>query len=190
MLQRYVSRQRLIGIDVAVDLTELNDIVETGIKDISKYRFECILNAESLLAEEYDLEGLEWESIPYGEDQIDLVPDDRRGIYAFTLRAPHPVLPPHGYVMYIGIAGRRSARSLRSRYRDYLNTRKVAKRLTIARLIGTWHDMLQFQFAAVDEDMSSEELERLEEQLNSCMMPFFSDGDLEAETKAKRKAFG
>ncbi|MBV7259367.1 hypothetical protein [Erythrobacter crassostreae] len=174
---------------MAVDLTELNDIVETGIKEISQYRFECILNAERLLADEYDLDDLNWESVPYGESDVDLVPDDRRGIYAFTLKAPHPVLPPHGYVMYIGIAGRRSNRSLRSRYRDYLNTRKVAKRLTIARLIGTWHNILQFQFAPVDADMSSEDLEQLEKQLNSCMMPVFSDGDLEAETKAKRKAF-
>lgn len=175
---------------MAVDFEELHDIVEAGVSEIAQYRFECVLNTKKLTEEEFELDGLDWQSIPYGEAEIDAVPDDRRGVYAFTLRAKNPVMPPHGYVMYIGIAGRRSDRSLRARYRDYLNTRKVAKRLTIARLIGTWHDVLHFQFAAVEDVVTSEQLEAIEKQLNSCMMPVFSDGDLEAETKAKRKAFG
>jgi hypothetical protein len=41
----------------------------------------------------------------------------------------------------------------------------------------------------VEDDFSSADLEKLEMQLNTALMPPFSEGDLEAETKKKRRAF-
>ena len=63
------------------------------------------------------------------------------------------VLPPHEYILYIGIAGYNSQRSLRERYKDYLNAKKVIKRAKIARMIGTWHEVLRFFFAPVETAM-------------------------------------
>ena len=40
---------------------------------------------------------------------------------------PSEILSPHGYVLYIGIAGRRSDRALRERYKDYLNVKQIQK---------------------------------------------------------------
>ncbi|WP_157776577.1 hypothetical protein [Nitratireductor aquibiodomus] len=56
-------------------------------------------------------------------------------------------------------------------------------------MIGTWHQVLRFFFAPVDDAVSSADLQLLEKQLNTAFMPPFSEGDLEAETKRKRRAF-
>ncbi len=102
---------------------------------------------------------------------------------------PSPILPPHGYILYIGIAGRDSQRSLRARYRDYLNGKKVIKRPRIARMIGDWHTVLKFFFAPIEDDVPNDHLLTLERQLNTALMLPFAEGDLEAGTRAKRRAF-
>ena len=99
------------------------------------------------------------------------------------------MLPMHCYVMYIGIAGRKSNRSLRARYREYLNTKKIMKRARIARMIGAWHSVLRFYFAPIDEDITSAQLEQIEEELNSALLPPMSEGDIEAGIKNQRRAF-
>ena len=138
----------------------------------------------------YVIPSLDWRSIKFDEEaELSNVPNDKRGVYAFVVEQRSAVLPPHGYVLYIGIAGRDSSRSLRERYKDYLNQKKVMKRVRIARMIGTWYQVLRFVFAPVGDDISSNELKILECQLNTALMPPFAEGDLEAETKQKRRAF-
>ena len=56
-------------------------------------------------------------------------------------------------------------------------------------MIGTWHQVLHFFYAPVDDDVSNDELKALEIRLNTALMPPFSEGDLEAEIKQKRRAF-
>ena len=56
-------------------------------------------------------------------------------------------------------------------------------------MIGTWNEVLRFFFAPVGDEVSSEDLKTLEQQLNTALMPPFSEGDLEADTKRKRRAF-
>ena len=118
-----------------------------------------------------------------------MVPDDKRGIYAFAVCQHNDVLPPHGYVLYIGIAGRDSDRPLRDRYRDYLNGKKIMKRKKIAFMIGNWHKVLRFFYAPVDDDLSSEDLQKLERQLNTALLPPYSNRDMDADVRGKRRAF-
>jgi hypothetical protein len=173
-----------------LNLDGLIDFANAATADIAKYQVSVVLNADNILAGgQSSVNALNWQSVSYGEAEIDRVPDDKRGIYAFAVCVPSSILPPHGYILYIGIAGRDSARSLRARYKDYLNMRRVIKRDRIARMIGTWHQVLRFFFAPVGEGVSSDDLQRLERQLNTAFMPPFSEGDLEAETKRKRRAF-
>lgn len=139
---------------------------------------------------DYAVERLNWNSIRFGdEDAIETVPDDKRGVYALTICHPSKVLPSHGYVLYIGIAGRRSKRPLRARYKDYLNEKRVLKRPALAYAIGTWEEVLRFYFAPVDDKFPSKDLERLERQLNTALLPPYSINDLEADTKRKMRAF-
>lgn len=172
-----------------MDLTSLIDFADKAETEIGKYRVEMTLSPSKLNFTAYCVPNLNWESVKYGEAELDLVPDDKRGVYAFAICEPNALLPPHGYVLYIGIAGRDSDRSLRKRYKDYLNAKKVMKRSRIAHMIGTWHSVLRFFFVSVDDAMSTEDLELLEKQLNTALLPPFSVGDLEAETKKLRRAF-
>lgn len=169
---------------------ELEDFAQGASDAIAKFNVPFTLSTDQLIDDNYQLANLEWNSICYGNEEIENVPNDRRGIYAFAVCKESAVLPPHCYVLYIGIAGRKSDRSLRARYKDYLNQKKVLKRSArIARMIGTWHDVLRFYYAPVDQDISSDQLEELERQLNSTLLPPFSEGDLEAGIKQQRRAF-
>jgi hypothetical protein len=172
-----------------MNVDELVDFANEAADEVGKYQLQIFLPPKKILAHGYEIPNLSWESIPYGEHEIEEVPNDKRGIYAFAICHHSAVLPPHGYVLYVGIAGRRSSRSLRSRYRDYLSVSKVKKRDRIARMIGHWHEVLRFFFAPIDDAVSSEQLEKMEQQLNAALLPPFSEGDLDADTKRKKRAF-
>lgn len=174
-----------------VSFDTLRDFANNANREVGNFRLKCILSPDKMRREDYDVEELNWDSIHFGDaGEMEKIPDDKRGVYALTICCPNKVLPLHGYVIYIGIAGRRSNRPLRSRYKDYLNERSVQKkRPALAYAIGTWQDVLRFYFAPVDDGFISEDLERLEEQMNTALMPPYSLGDLEADTKRKERAF-
>lgn len=170
-------------------LDSLVDFANAVSTDVGKFTLQIMLSPEKILSPTFTLPNLKWRSIKYGKSGLDRVPDDKRGVYAFAVCKPSKVLPPHGFVLYIGIAGRDSKRSLRQRYADYLNPRSVIKRVRIARMIGTWHEVLRFYYAPVDDTVSSAELKQLEMELNTALTPVFSEGDIEADIKQKRRAF-
>lgn len=172
-----------------MDIESLKDFANEATAEIAKFTVSVTLSPDKMLAGGHAIPALAWESVPYGDEELNKVPADKRGVYAFAVCQNNDVLPPHGYVLYIGIAGLDSDRPLRARYKDYLNEKKVIKRARIARMIGTWHQVLRFFFAPIDDDISSDDLKVLEQQLNTALMPPFSEADLEAETKKMRKAF-
>ncbi|MGE3538662.1 MAG: hypothetical protein AB7N91_14690 [Candidatus Tectimicrobiota bacterium] len=173
-----------------MNINSLVDFTHKVNEDIGKFQIQFILSPEQLSIDHYVISTLQWDSISYGDAELNKVPDDKRGVYAFAIsKQGNKVQPQHCYVLYIGIAGKDSNRSLRERYRDYLNEKKVIKRERIARMIGTWHSVLRFFFAPVNDSVSSSDLQLLEKQLNSSLMPPFSIGDLEAGIKSKRRAF-
>lgn len=173
-----------------MNIDSIKEYSDAASEELGKYIVQFMLPPKKLLRDDYVLNPLAWDSIPYGDAQIDQVPNDKRGIYAFVISVANDVVPPNGYVVYIGIAGRKSDRNLRARYRDYLNEKKVLKRSArIIRMIANWNEVLRFHFAPVDDTVTSEELEKLEEQLSTAFLPPFSEGDIEGETKAMRRAF-
>ena len=172
-----------------MNLKLIEDLANDSAEEFGKYIFNIMLPPRQLMAVQYQIDKLDWHSISYGEEGLSKIPDDKRGIYAFAICYRNDVLPPHGYILYIGIAGRNSYRSLRERYKDYLNERKVRKRSRILRMIGNWHEVLRFYFAPIDDDISSEDLKKMEQQLISALLPPFSVGDLDAETGRKVRAF-
>lgn len=172
-------------------MKEVVDFVNEANAEIGKFQFHVILSPEKLQTNTYAVSSLNWDSILYNDSAaLNKVPD-KRGVYAFAICYPNDVLPQHGYILYIGIAGRNSNRPLRDRYQDYLNAKKILKRTNIAKIIGTWSEseVLRFYFAPVEDAVSTENLQELEKQLNTALLPPFSEGDLDAETKRKRRAF-
>ena len=172
-----------------MNLDSLIDFANEATTSIAKFTINVTLSPDTLTTGEHAIPSLTWHSIRYGVEELDQVPNDRRGVYAFAICHTSDVLPPHGYILYIGIAGRDSERPLRERYRDYLNEKKVRKRARIARMIGTWHPVLRFFYAPVGAEVSSEDLKTLEKQLNTALMPPFSVGDMDANTRQMRRAF-
>ena len=167
----------------------LHDFVNAAAEQVRKYQFTVTLRPDRLIAADSELEPLAWDSIPYGPEEIHRIPDDKRGIYAFAISYPSDVLPLHSYILYIGIAGRDSRRSLRARYRDYLNERSLLKRVRFARMVVCWGPILRFCFAPVEETVTSDDLKKIERQLNTALMPPFSINDLDAETRRMQRAF-
>ena len=172
-----------------MNFDDLIDFANEVHNDISRYERSFILNPARLLADDFYVANLDWQAIQYGRAGLEQVPDDRRGIYAFSVRVDSAILPPHGYILYLGIAGRNSHRSLRERYQDYLNLNKVRKRAGIARMIADWHAVLQFIFAPVDDNMTSEALQILETQLNTALIPPYSEQDIDADVRTRRRAW-
>ena len=174
-----------------MNLDSVIKYTDMAIQEIAKYKVSFILNVEKMSAKQYSVGSLNWDSIKYGKTELERVPNNKRGVYAFVvcLYGFDHLLPTHGYVMYIGMSGDHSDRPLRERYRDYLNEKKLMKRAHVARMIGTWHEVLRFFFAPVDDNVSSDDLKALENQLNTALLPPFAKGDLNADTKAKRGAF-
>lgn len=172
-----------------MELNLLKDFANEAHEEIGKYKFEVTLNPERLAVQKYPVENLEWNSVKYGDEEIERVPDDKRGVYAFAICYESSNLPRHGYILYIGIAGRNSNRSLRERYKDYLNQRNVMKRARIALMIGNWHSVLRFFYSPIADSVSSDELQELEKKLNGAFLPPFAVGDFDAEVREKIKAF-
>lgn len=170
-------------------LSEISDLANQLQDEIGKYILPFTLSPQHVLEVDQVMISLEWQSIKYGENEIEQIPADKRGVYAFVAQHQNSVLPSHGYVMYIGVAGKNSNRSLRDRYRDYLNPGKIRRRIRILRMIGTWYPILRFFYAPVGDEISSQDLLTIERQLNTALMPPFSIQDLDSSVREMRRAF-
>lgn len=172
------------------NLDEFADFAQHANQGLGNYRLEFTIVPANLRFPTYCVPGLTWRSIKFEAAEFKKLPNDKRGVYALVLCEPNDALPQHGYVAYIGIAGRDSNRSLRARCKDYLNARKMIKdRQGIAYLIGNWRDVLYLFYAAVDNAVSADDLKQLEKELNGALLPPYSRGDVEVTTKNLQKAF-
>lgn len=168
---------------------EVDDFNRGVNEEIAAFSTRVFLNPDKMLVDDFTVSKLVWHTIKFETGDIKQVPDDKRGVYAFSVQVESQVLPPHGYILYMGIAGRNSSRSLRERYQDYLYPKKVIKRAAISRVMGNWRRVLQFVFAPVDDTVTTEDLERLEIQLNTALIPPYSVMDIDAEVRAQRRAW-
>ena len=168
---------------------QIDDFNDQVNREIASYEVrDVILNPDHLLADDFVIQHLDWRSIKFDRDEMEKVPDDKRGVYGFAIGVDSDVLPPHGYILYIGIAGRNSDRPLRERCRDYLTPSKVIKRRRIKRAMN-WRRVLRLIFAPVDDTVPTEDIEALEIQLNTALISPFAEQDMEADLREKRGAW-
>ena len=93
-----------------------------------------------------------------------------RGIYAFTLELTGLKLPPHGYILYVGIAGDTSGSSLQKRYGQYLQElRSESGRPAVFYMMRNWPDDLFFNFVALPN--KKVDLAKLERAFINSVMP-------------------
>lgn len=119
----------------------------------------------------------EWTKIRFtDENKASVSPE--RGIYAFAASVENWFVPPHGYILYIGITGARKPRGLQVRYDDYLRERRRgSKRPRIRQMFKLWGDHLDFWFAPCPD--TSIDLEALEKEMNTMVIPPFVEMDFE-----------
>ena len=159
-----------------IDDTAENDFANSG----QRHSFECTFDSKTLTS--VDGISLKWGSIKYYEGNIEQIPDDKQGIYAFVINhCSSPSLPPHGYVVYIG----KTERSLRARYKEYLHESQILGRPNINAMMSSWRSVLLFLFAPVQDNVN---LKDLEEKMNDAMRPHYSKNDYSTKVTRGRNA--
>ena len=173
-----------------LDMDRLRQQNDAAIAEIKGYEIKFILNTDKILNLDSSHNPLQWSSIRFGEHKEEAkLPKDKRGVYAFVISHLRDFLPQHGYIMYIGIAGRDSNRSLYARYKDYLTQSEVERRPSIRNMIMQWHSLLRFHFATVGNDVPPAELKALEKRLITAFLPPCCKDDIEADTAKMVAAF-
>ena len=168
---------------------QIDDFNEQINREIASFELrDVILNPDYLLAEDFVIQHLDWCSIKFERNEMGKVPHDKRGVYGFAIGVESDVLPPHGYILYIGMAGRNSDRPLRERCSDYLTPSKVIKRRRIKRAMN-WRRVLRLIFAPVDDAVPTEDIELLESQLNTAFISPFAEQDMDADLRETRGAW-
>ncbi|MCY4047068.1 MAG: hypothetical protein OXF42_03035 [Candidatus Dadabacteria bacterium] len=172
------------------DFDKIDQVVENDLRNSGmKYGLEFRLVPSDMLKKDWVIPSLTWESIQYNKGDKNNIPDDKKGIYAFAIRHCSDVLPPHLYILYVGIAGIGDKSSLRSRYESYLNTGEVLGRAKITKMISLWRDVLVFLFAPIEDKTSNSQLEKLEEQINDALRPPMSQKDYTSNIRRGKRAF-
>ena len=168
-----------------IDLREIKKIAKADFASSEwRYSLNFRLNPQNMMS--VNGLSLQWNSIEYKTGDENKIPDDKSGIYAFAIECSNDTLPPNCYILYIGIVGIRGNRSLRQRYKDYLQTSKVKKRSNICRMIDLWSSVLVFFFAPIED---TAKLKSLEKEMNDALHPPFSRGDYSSGTKRGRNAY-
>ncbi|HET9637666.1 MAG TPA: hypothetical protein VFP12_00495 [Allosphingosinicella sp.] len=158
---------------------------ESNLKQLKSFQQNVILAPEQWQSFA-PLMALEWQAVRFGADTQATVPESR-GIYAFIVQfQDHSLLPlalpPHGYVMYCGITGRRgSQRTLRERYGDYLKEQRRPKRFSLWSMLNKWQNDLFFHFSPIADVV---DLDATEIALNDAIIPPYVTNDFSAEVRA------
>jgi hypothetical protein len=130
--------------------------------------------------------GLNWSRLKFTAANQAAVPA-QRGLYAFTVVADNPCLPPNAYVMYIGETGDKNKRHLQVRYGDYLDEQKTLKRASVHFMLNAWEDHIYFYYSPVTD--RRRRLKKIEQTLNDALQPPISRRDFTAKIRTIRRAF-
>jgi hypothetical protein len=109
---------------------------------------------------------LTWQKIKFTASNVNLVPDNKVGVYSFVVNAEVAQHPACSYLLYIGKV---RDQNFRKRYKQYLGTLASWKsRPHIADMIEKWADHLWFYYAEV---ANTSLIDQLEEDLISAFLP-------------------
>lgn len=130
---------------------------------------------------------LDWKQVQFGKQNAHLVPKTR-GVYAFSMVVGDHNLPPHGYVLYVGITGDASQATLKSRFAQYttaLNRTKCRPRVRY--MLTEWEGSLVFNYVEVPDAKVG--LRPIEVSLLDALLPIVNSRDFSASIQQGRSAF-
>jgi hypothetical protein len=167
-----------------IDPAEHDELVDK----LEEYGIEFNLLPDFLEKGNSDIENFEWDEVKFEDSSRSLIPDER-GIYAFTIHSSRPGLPKHGYIMYVGITGDNSSKTLRKRFKDYIQAEEaiIVKRPKVRKLLKKWAEVLYFQYVSITDE--SIDLHDIEQRLNDLFQSPSVTQDFSAEVRAARRAF-
>lgn len=130
---------------------------------------------------------VKWKSVKFSTANKTHIPKVR-GIYTFIIKHDSDLLPPHGYIAYVGLTGDKKERTLHQRYGDYLRDQKRPKRINIHTLLNKWKDDIYFYFAEIPDKKIS--LSDIETNLLDSIIPPYNRKDFTGEFgRIVREAF-
>ena len=109
---------------------------------------------------------LTWSVVPFNSGQLDLVPDDKKGIYCFVLKPEFNQLFETRYLFYVG----QTTRNFRTRFKEYLDdlSGKGKPRMKVYSMLKLWDNYLHFYYADLTNDLHIDECE---EKLLNTFVP-------------------
>jgi hypothetical protein len=129
---------------------------------------------------------LDWKKTRFDVSGHSAVPQER-GIYAFTLELYPTKLPPHGYILYVGIAGDDSNSNLYKRYSQYLlNLQNEDGRPAVFYMMKNFKAHLFFNFIALPN--KAVDLAKIEKVFINAVMPPVNKRDFDANIGAAKAA--
>lgn len=110
---------------------------------------------------------LTWEVLPFDAQNVQSVPDDKRGVYTFVVQPGIANHPACSYLLYVG----QTARNFRVRYQEYLRDEAAgaeSRRPHVSGMLCKWRGYLWFCFAHIEDESL---IECTEDTLLAAYMP-------------------
>jgi hypothetical protein len=159
----------------------MSEIDFARVKEIKASKHEIVLNPDFWRACTLPT-SLQWKQYKFRKVNQKRIPATR-GIYVFVVRHDNPSFPPHGYIWYVGIAGKSGSKNtLRDRYGNYFNDRRPRVQYMVKQFRN---DLVFFYAQVTDESISVEEIEKA---LNDAIVPPASKNDFSGEMRRDREA--
>jgi len=146
------------------------------IDGLRKYRKTFILSPEQWQL--LNIPRLAWRNVKFSRENKVNIPQVR-GIYLFMIKNETNLLPPHGYIAYVGLTGDDRERTLNDRYGDYLRDQSRPKRIHIYELLNRWRNDIYFYFAEIPDRAVS--LSEIETNLLDSLIPPYNRKDFTGE---------
>lgn len=129
---------------------------------------------------------LNWQNLKFDAASKSQVPNER-GIYVFVVEARNVGLPVHGYICYVGIAGKNQNGTLRKRYANYLReANDDGGRPAVVFMLNNFKGDLFFHFVSIpDKDI---DLEVIESSFINSVVPPVNKGGFHGELALGKKA--
>jgi len=145
------------------------EVLKTGMaeQDTAKAHIQRFLLYPPMWEQIPLLHDLQWHSVKFLQENKSAV-ESKRGVYTFSVQMEGHMVPPSGYVMYVG-----KASNLRRRYNEYFREKEYkydSHRYHIACLLSRWVNYIYFNFSYIKDETSEADIEKV--LINGMQPPF------------------